>query len=64
MPRRKAKKARLSVAITPSQKAALESIAARNDVSLARVVQEAVKEFLSHHKDRELSLFQSPLPKQ
>ena len=63
MPKRKLKKTRLSVSIAASQKAARESIAARNDVSLARVIQEAVKEFLANHKGRGLSLFEPPPPK-
>ena len=47
MPRRKQKKSRLSVSVTKSQKAALENMAEENEVSLARVIQEAVKEFLA-----------------
>jgi hypothetical protein len=63
MPKRKSKKARLSVTISAAQKVALNSIAARNEVSLARVIQEAVKEFLSTQNDRRLSIFERPPPK-
>jgi predicted transcriptional regulator len=57
MPKRKQKKERLSVSVTKEQKAALQGIADRSDVSLARVIQEAVKEFLKHHRNR-LPLFE------
>jgi hypothetical protein len=61
MPKRKQKKERLSVSVTGAQKAALQGIADRSDVSLARVIQEAVKEFLQRHRGR-LPLFE-PSPK-
>ncbi len=61
MPKRKQKK-RLSVSVTEAQKAAIQGIADRSDVSLARVIQEAVKEFLEQHRDR-LPLFERPRPK-
>ena len=63
MPKRKQKKERMSVSITEDQKAALKEMADNSDVSLARVVQEAVKEFLDSHKDRRLPLFERPPPK-
>lgn len=63
MPKRKQKKARLSVSVTESQKEALEDMAERNDVSLARVIQEAIKEFLANHKDHRLPFFERPPPK-
>jgi hypothetical protein len=64
MPRRKQKKKeRLSVSITVEQKSALQEIADTSDVSLARVVQEAVKVFLENHTDRRLPLFERPPPK-
>jgi uncharacterized protein YdbL (DUF1318 family) len=63
MPKRKQKKTRLSVPVTMSQRAALQAIADRNDISLARVIQEAIKEFLERHKDGRLSLFERPPPK-
>lgn len=50
----------MSVSVTEEQKAALEDIAERNDVSLARVVQEAIKKFLHNHKDRQLALLFDP----
>ncbi len=63
MPKRKQKKARLSVSVTQEQKQALEDVAERNDVSLARVIQEAVKEFLENHQDHRLPIFERPPPK-
>jgi hypothetical protein len=47
MAKRKLKKARLSV----------------YEVSLARVIQEAVKEFIENHRDGRLLLFERPPPK-
>jgi predicted transcriptional regulator len=63
MPKQKQKKVRLSVSVTREQKAALQDMADGNDVSLARVIQEAIKEFLKHHKDGRLSFFERPPPK-
>jgi predicted transcriptional regulator len=63
MSKRKQKKERLSVSVTEEQKTALQEIADRSDVSLARVIQEAVKEFLANHKDRHMPLFGRPPPK-
>ena len=60
MPKRKQKKARLSVSVTEEQKEALEGMAEGYDVSLARVIQEAVKEFLENHQDRQLPIFERP----
>ncbi len=63
MPKRKQKKARLSVSVTQEQKEALEDVAERNDVSLARVIQEAVKAFLENHQNHHLPIFKRPPPK-
>jgi predicted transcriptional regulator len=64
MPKSKpTKKTRLSVPLTDSQKAELESLASQNDISIARVMLEAIKEFLRKHKDRSLPLFKRPPPK-
>jgi hypothetical protein len=63
MPKHKQKKKRLSVSVTEEQKAALQEVADQSDVSLARVVQEAIKEFLENHTDRRLRLFDRPPPK-
>jgi hypothetical protein len=63
MPKRKQKKTRLSVSLTEAQKEALQDIADRNDVSLNRVIQEAVKEFLENHPDGRLPLFGRPSKK-
>src|SRR5258708_2475489 len=57
MPKRKAKKARFTVSLTATQKAALQAIADRSDVSLARVMPEAVKEFLENRRGGRLPLF-------
>jgi hypothetical protein len=57
MAKRKKKKPRLSAPVTPEQKAALKEMAARSEVSLARVVQEAIKEFIGRHPDHEMPLF-------
>jgi predicted transcriptional regulator len=63
MPKRKQKKERLSVSVTEEQKAALQDMADHNDVSLARVIQEAIKEFLKNHRNHRLPLFERPPPK-
>lgn len=63
MPKRKEKKVRLSTPVTERQKNALEEIAQENDVSVARVIQEAVREFLDNHQDRRMPIFKSPPPK-
>jgi hypothetical protein len=57
MPKRKLKKMRLSVSVNESQKEALQDMADRSDVSLARVIQEAIKEFLENHPNGRLPLF-------
>jgi predicted transcriptional regulator len=63
MAKRKQKKARLSVSVTEAQKDALQDMADQSEVSLARVIQQAIKEFLENHKDRRLPLFERPPPK-
>jgi hypothetical protein len=63
MPKRKAKKTRLSAPMTVAQKAALEEVASQNDVSIARVIQQAIKEFLETHKDRRIPLFETTSPR-
>jgi predicted transcriptional regulator len=63
MPKRKQKKERLSVSVTEDQKASLQQIADNSEVSLARVIQQAIKEFLVRHRNRRLSLFEKPPPK-
>ncbi len=57
MPRQKQNKVRLSVSVTPEYKAALEDMARRSEVSIARVIQEAVKEFIERHPEHRLPLF-------
>jgi hypothetical protein len=61
--KRKLKKARLSVSVTERQKDTLQEMADRYEVSLARVIQEAVKEFIENHHDGRLALFERPPPK-
>jgi hypothetical protein len=63
MAKRKLKKARLSVSVTEPQKSSLQEMADRYEVSLARVIQEAVKEFIENHRDGRLLLFERPPPK-
>lgn len=63
MPKRKQKKTRLSVSVTVSQKAKMQEMADHYEVSLARVIQEAIKEFLENHKDNRLPFFERPPPK-
>jgi hypothetical protein len=63
MPKRKQKKTRLSVSLFVPQKAALQEMADRYEISLARVIQEAIKEFLENHKDNRLPFFERPPPK-
>lgn len=57
MPRRKQEISRLSVPVSSEQKTVLEEMADESMVSIARVLQEAVKEFIERHPDRELRLF-------
>jgi hypothetical protein len=57
----KHRKLRLSASVTPKQKAALENIAQRSEVSISRVIHEAIKEFLDRHAERELPLFKGQL---
>ena len=60
MAKRKLKKARLSVSVTEPQKDTLQGLADRFEVSLARVIQEAVKEFIENHRDGRLALIERP----
>ena len=57
MPRRKQEVSRLSVPVTSEQKTVLEEMADESKVSIARVLQEAVKEFIDRHPERGLRLF-------
>lgn len=61
--RKPMKTARLSVAVTATQKRTLQAMADGSDVSLARVIQEAVKEFIERHPDKKLELFERLPPK-
>jgi predicted transcriptional regulator len=49
MPTRTPKKERISVSVTPQQKRKLQKIASQAEVSVSRVVQEAVKRFIESH---------------
>jgi predicted transcriptional regulator len=63
MYRRKVKKTRLSVPVKAKEKSALEDIAERNDVSVALVIQQAIKEFLARHRGHQLMFIDRPPPK-
>jgi len=60
MPRNVSKKARISASISPEQKQNLEKIAERSDISLSRVIQEAIKEFIDAHPSGTLALIDKP----
>ncbi len=51
----------MSVSVTPQQKSVLLEIGKRREVSLARVIQEAIKEFIERYPERRLPLFEKPL---
>lgn len=51
-------KVRLSVSLSPEQKAVLEQLAVKHQVPLALVVRQAVSEFITKYTDRQLSLFE------
>jgi predicted transcriptional regulator len=63
MPKPKKKKVRLSVSLTEAQKEAVQDIADRSEVSVSRVIQQAVKEFLEKHHDEPPQIFKRPPPK-
>lgn len=58
MPKRRQEKTRLSVPVTADQKEILEDMAIRSEISIARVVQEAIKEFIDRHPNHEVPLFE------
>ena len=47
MARKTEKKTRITISITPDEKRRLEEIAHRSEISLSRVAQEAVKQFIT-----------------
>jgi len=47
---------RVSVSLTEHEKDALERIAERSDLSLSRIVQEALREFMNNHGDETVDL--------
>lgn len=49
---------RISISLSPEEKKALEQIALKNQISIARVVRQAIANFL-HSPDRQLFLFNS-----
>ena len=49
MPTKALKTERISVSVTPQQKRRLRKIASQAEVSVSRVVQEAVKRFIESH---------------
>jgi predicted transcriptional regulator len=48
MPRKAEKKTRVTISVTSEEKRRLEEIAIRSEISLSRVAQEAVKQFISN----------------
>ena len=54
MPTKPLKTERISVSVTPQQKKKLQKMASQAEVSVSRVVQEAVKRFIETHGDLRL----------
>lgn len=52
------RKDRISISLSPEEKEILEQIAHKNQVSIARVVRQAIANFLQH-TERQLFLFKS-----
>jgi len=52
------RKDRISISLSPEEKAVLEEIARKNQISIARVVRQAIADFLQH-TERQLFLFRS-----
>ena len=50
-------KVQLSVSLTPEQKRAIDEIAERSQVSAARVIRQAISEFLASRSEPQLQLF-------
>jgi hypothetical protein len=61
MARSEKPKVRLSVIVSKEQKTFLKDIAKQSQVSLALVIREAVREFITNHQDRQLPLFKKRL---
>lgn len=59
MARQGTPRARLSVSVTPAQKEFLEDVAERSEVSLTRVIRQAITEFVAKYGDRQLPLFET-----
>jgi len=47
------RKSRLSVSVTKDQREVLDKIARSSDLSVSRVAQEAIREFIERYRDRE-----------
>ncbi len=62
MARQSSPRARLSVSVTPVQKEFLEDVAQRSEVSLTRVIRQAIAEFVTKYSDRQLPLFETRRP--
>jgi predicted transcriptional regulator len=54
----KRSKDRISISLSPEEKALLAQIARKNQISIARVVRQAITDFL-HSNERQLFLFKS-----
>lgn len=50
---------RVSVSLTEHERKALERIAERSDLSLSRIVQEAVREFVRNHASEVVDVLRS-----
>ncbi len=55
---------RVSVSLTPREKDVLERLAERSGLSLSRVIQEAVSEFLVSQEDKKLETIRKTRPGQ
>ena len=56
MARAAKRKNRISISLSPEEKVILEQIARKNQISIARVVRQAITDFLNN-TDRQLFLF-------
>ena len=56
---RKLRSCRVSVSLTEHEKQVLERIAERSDLSLSRIVQEAVREFVKNHANEKVDMLRS-----
>lgn len=50
---------RISVSLTKNERQTLEKIVERSDLSLSRIVQEAVREFVKNHGNEKVDVLKS-----